>query len=488
MTQDLVISRPLCPEENFFRCRTTVDWYRNFGSVAAYSQNVNNPTLLARALRKTILDYHILICNVFEVPEAGNTEMRPIQRATFGDLVEFAEELFSPKNEHVPEWLLSKICRTLYFRLYEEKPLFKLIVQGTRDLAVTFEHTLADGVVALSFHEIFLENLAFCDNPENFSQYVDNYGSPPDQVGNDTVIFDFKVDKKYIKHSLPPPVDMFMEDPSLDYTHGEENHYSKTFPETHPEKWPGRFPTTLEFTTAFKLINIPPNDLKRILSKCKEHKVLLTSYIACNQALALQPIYGSKHYTLCVVAMTLRRFIDAEKLDPKYLNVLEENYKLLGNFAHMGVPQFFTPATEFSWKRAQQFQENMSRSTLNNRLLNMRKPIYDSLLELGDNKHVFDKALAVNKADSLKLSNIGAGKFPLYENSRLGTWTVNDIVFAQDLAPNASEFVLNMVSSSRGGLNIVLSYFDHRFDDSEFENFDEFPQRLKDLLLKNAGL
>lgn len=488
MTQDLVISRPLCPEENFFRCRTTVDWYRNFGSVAAYSQNLNNPSLLAQALRKTLLDYHILICNVFRVPEKGYTEMRPIERATFGDLVEFSEELFSPNGKPVPEWLLSKLCRTLYFQLYEEKPLFKLIVQGRHDLAITLEHTLSDGVVALSFHEIFLENLAYCDNPDNLDEYVANYGQMPHEVNMDTVIFDFSSDRKYIKHSLPPPVDMFMDDPSLDYTGGEENHYSKQFPQSHPEKWPGRFPTTLEFTTAFKLINIPPNDLKRILSKCKEYKVLLTSYIACNQALALQPIYGSKHYTLCVVAMTLRRFMDPKKLDPEYSNVLEENYRVLGNFAHMGVPQFFTPTTAFSWQRVQKFQENMSRSTLNSRLLNMRKPIYDSLLDMGDNRHVFEKALAVNKADSLKLSNIGAGKFPLYENTKLGTWTVNDIVFAQDLAPNASEFVLNMVSSPRGGLNIVLSYFDHRFDDSEYENFDEFPLRLKDLLLKNISL
>lgn len=488
MTRDLVISRPLCPEENFFRCRTTVDWYRNFGSVAAYSQNLNNHTLLARALRKTLLDYHILICNVFKVPEAGYTEMRPIKRATFGDLVEFAEELFSPMGKPVPEWLLSKLCRTMYFELYEEKPLFKLIVQGTHDLAITLEHTLADGVVALSFHEIFLKNLAYCDDLENLVEYANNYGALPNQVLDDTVIFDFEIDRKYIKHSLPPPVDMFMEDPSLDYTHGEKDHYSKRFPESHPDKWPGRFPTSLDFTTAFKLINIPSNDLKRILTKCKEYGVLLTSYIACNQALALQPIYGTKHYTLCVVAMTLRRFIAADKLAPEYLNVLEENYKLLGNFAHMGVPQFFTPATEFTWERVKQFQENMSRSTLNNRLLNMRKPIYDSLLDLGDNRQVFEKALGLNKADSLKLSNIGAGKFPLYENSILGTWTINDIVFAQDLAPNASEFVLNMVSSPRGGLNIVLSFFDHRFDDSEYDNFNEFPLRLKELLLKNAGL
>lgn len=483
MTKDIVISRPLCPEENFFRCRTAVDWYRNFGSVAAYSKDLSDPQLLFRALRKTILDYHILICNVFHNREAGFTEMRPIKHASFGDLVEFAEELFSTEGKKVPEWLLSKICRTLYFSLYVEKPLFKLIVYGTHDLAFTVEHTLADGVVALSFHEIFLDNLAYCADSQNLDSYVAKYGPIPDVIDENTTVFDLETDLQYIKHSLPPPVDMFMEDPSLDYSDGDEKHFSKVAPSSHPEKWPGRFPTSLEFTTAFKLINLAPTDLKVILQKCKEHGVLLTSYIACNQALVLQPIYGSQHHTLCVVAMTLRRFILLEKLDVEYRNVLEPSYKLLGNYAHMGVPQFFAPLTEFSWERVKKFQRNLSLSVVNNKLLNMRKPIYDSLEDFSDNSHLFEKALSKNKADSLKLSNIGAGRFTNHKNG----WTVNDIVFAQDLAPNASEFVLNMVSSQNGGLNIVLSYFDHSFEDSDHQNFDEYPILLKEALLKNAS-
>lgn len=488
MTKDLVISRPLGDEENFFRCRTDVDWYRNFGSVAAYSQNLNNPTLLARALRKTLLDYHVLACNVFKESGADRTVVRPIKEAKFGDLVEFFDLLFSPHGKSVPEDVLTQICRTKYFYLYVEKPLFKIFVYGSHDLGASFEHTLSDGIVAVLFHEIFLQNLAYCDNPDNWDDFVSNYGPLPDQIDMDTVIFDLKKDLKYIKHSLPPSVEMFMEDPSIDYTDGDANHYSKQIPESHPVKWPGRFPAVSDFSVAIKQINIDPEYLKLMINKCREHKVLLTSYIACIQALVLQPIYGSQNHTLCVVAMTMRRFISAEKIEPNYRDVLEKGYKLLGNFAHMGVPQFFAPVAEFSWERVQAFQTNMSLSSVNSKLLNMRKPIYDLFLKLDDNKHEFHKTLGVDKADSIKMSNIGAGKFPVFEGGQLGSWTVKDIVFAQDMAPGASEFVLNMVSSPLGGLNIVLSYCDHRFDDTEYENFDEFPIKLKEQLLKNVGL
>lgn len=416
-------------------------------------------------------------------------EMRPIKSATFGDLVEFSEDLFSAKGKPVPEWFLNKLCRTLYFSLYVEKPLFKIIVLGDRDLAFTNEHTLSDGVVALSFQEIFLENIAYCDNPQNNEDYSSLYGPVPDKVDLNTVVFDFNNDKQYIKHSLPPPIDMFMDDPSLDYTNGDDNHYSKRVPSTHPERWPGRFPVTLDFEVAYKLINISPADLKSILKTCKEHKVSLTSYLATNLVLTLQPLFKPNHHITCSVAMTLRRFLTPEKVTPEYQDIFEPNYKVLGNFAHMGVPQYFAPTPTFSWLDAEEFQVGMSSSVKNTRILNLRKPIYDQLLVMGENREMFESNLGANKGDAFKCSNIGAANFPIFETgSPLGPWTINDIVFCQDLAPHAADFIMNLVSSPRGGLNIVLSYFNHTFEDTELENFDSLPLKLRENILKNAGL
>lgn len=45
------------------------------------------------------------------------------------------------------------------------------------------------------------------------------------------------------------------------------------------------------------------------------------------------------------------------------------------------------------------------------------------------------------------------------------------MIFSQSLSPPASEFMLNVVSTSENGLNFVLSY-DDRFNDAQFNNFD----------------
>lgn len=64
------------------------------------------------------------------------------------------------------------------------------------------------------------------------------------------------------------------------------------------------------------------------------------------------------------------------------------------------------------------------------------------------------------------MSNLGAYNFPVYEIEG-ENWTIDDLQFAQDMAPGASEFVVNVVSCPRGGLNIVLSYFEGDTGDEE---------------------
>lgn len=487
MTNDIVITRKLGPGENFFRSRTAADFYRNFFTVGAYSNALTEDfPLFFRALRKTILDYHILICNVFKDHDAGYSLFRPIAEATIGDLVEYSDELFSPQHKPVSEAFMKKLSKTKYFDLYVEKPLFRIIMAGTHDMGVTFEHTMADGLVAPFFHEIFLENLATCQDVAAFEA---QYGPSPTKVDENTVVFNYAADKKYIRNSLPPPVEMCMQDVNVDYTDNDPNHYSKVIPEGYPDKWPGRFPSTRDYSVAYKLLNIPPADMKVILKKCKEHGVTLTAYVVCNQALALAPIYGNLHHTLVMVAVTMRRFITPDNVDPEYKDIISKpNYKILGNYAHMGLTERLPPVKEFTWDLVKKVSAHLAQTVSNDKLLNTSKAMYASMHDLDDNDHLFTPHLGKPKGDSLKMSNLGYINFPVYDIPGKEPWTVNDVTFAQDFAPGASEFVINLISSPRGGLNLVLSYFDHKFDDTEYENFDEFPLRLRECLLENAGV
>lgn len=487
MTKNLVLSRKLGRVENFFRCRTEVDFYRNFFVVGAYSRDLMADwTVFYRALRKTLLDYHILICNVFK--ESDHTVFRPIERATLGDLVEFDSSLFSSIGKPVSEQFMKEYLRKLLFHLYQQKPLIKLVVVGTHDLAAVFEHTISDGIVAPYFHEVFLKNLAYCDDPENDAAYVKLYGSAPSTIDMSTPVFTYAEDKKYIKHSLPPPMEMCMQDPNIDYSDNDPQHYSKVVPPDYPEKWPGRFPAMKDATVAYKLFNISPEQLKVILRRCKENKVTLTAYITYIQAMAFQPVYGDKHHFRTIMAVTLRRFLSPQKVESSYLDIFEEqDYKIMGNFAHMGLAEHFAPAKEFSWDNVKSISEHLSQTVVNDKLLSLVKPLFDIDDELNNNAEMFTSGLGKDKVDGAKLSSLGFFDFPIYK-VKDREWTINDLTFAQDLAPGASEFVVNVISTLRGGLNIVFSFFDHCYDDVDSEIFGGLAALFRKLLLDNAGV
>lgn len=256
-------------------------------------------------------------------------------------------------------------------------------------------------------------------------------------------------------------------------------------PGKYPDKWPGRYPSSLDNSVAFKLFNIPTEQLKPILLKCKQYKVTFTAYLVLCQAIALLPIYGNKHHTLCLVAVTLRRFFNAEKAGAAYAPLFENNYRLLGNYAHMGLPELLPPTTDFSWEKVQAINDHLLQTVTNDKLLNTSKAFTSTALMLESNRDKLMAGIGQNKADAIKISNLGAVRFPVYEDTQGEPWTIEDIVFAQDMAPGAAEFVLNVVSSQRGGLNIVMSYFDHHFE-AGYTNFDEFPERLRRELLAHA--
>lgn len=90
------------------------------------------------------------------------------------------------------------------------------------------------------------------------------------------------------------------------------------------------------------------------------------------------------------------------------------------------------------------------------------------------------------KADAVKISNLGFIELPEYVTKNNKTWVISDMVFSQDMAPYASEFMLSVVSTPIGGMNFVLSYYDYSFDDVNWENFDEFVIKLRNNMLQYA--
>lgn len=483
---DPVITRRLGILENFYRSRTASGFFRNFQVTATYSRQLQ-VNLVWRALRKTIIDYHLLICNVFKDHSKGYSVYRPIEHATLGQLFEISASADYLDGGVVTEKFMKHANYDYGFRLYVEKPLFKMILVGDTNLCVIFEHTIADGVVGNYFHEIFLDNLAYVDNEHNKAALEADYGIDFGEKSLDATIFDYKADRKYLRNSLPPPVDHFVDDYNLDYSFGDPDYYGFEIPAGYPEKWKGRFPASEGDTSiGFKRINLSPDELKAILASCKRNGVTITVYIEVNLALTLQPVFGDFSYVGILVAITLRRFMVPEMAPKEYSLIFQDpNYKLLGTHAHGGIAQNIPPLKSFSWEFARKVNSNLRQSVSNRRLLNSMKAFFDSAHELEDNELFFRKALALPKADTAKISNLGSIKVPLHQIEGKDPWTITNMVFAQDMSPTAAEFMLNVISTPVGGMNLVLSFFDHCFADTEYENFDHFMVQLKQNLLNN---
>ncbi|RCK57707.1 hypothetical protein Cantr_06370 [Candida viswanathii] len=490
MTSDepLVISRPLAVSEHFFRSRTAAKRYKSFQVTATYNNDLKDDLpLFYKALRKTLLEYHLFATNINLDKSINQYAFIPVESIKLKDVLTLEPERKEWLTNGVVNETYIKFCNNTSFELYCEKPLFKLILIGQRNLSAIFEHTIADGLVANYFHEIFLENLAYCDLKQD-ADFISEYGHLPQKVDMDTEVFNFQRDRAFIKNSLPPPIDPFLEDIDLDCSYGDPNFHEKVIPEGYPNKWPGRFDTVETDDIAFKLINFTPEEAKAILKKCKEHKVGLTSYIHVIHTLTLQPIFGDKHYTTHRVAMTLRRHFSPELAEPGYKKILSKpNYKILGSPAHMGYAQNLPPLKEFSWELVEKLNADILQDIKNKRSLHPMKKWKDTAdIQHPTNDAFFNAQFGKPKADSVKISNLGFVNLPNYKVTDDKSWTITNMVFSQDLAPYASEFVLNIISTPLGGMNFVWSFFDYSFDDCEWDSFDGFVQQLHDNMIKYA--
>ncbi|CAI5758877.1 unnamed protein product [Candida verbasci] len=479
---DVLISRPLSISENFFRSRTASGHYRSFAVSSTYNQNLNNLSLFYKALRKTILEYHILICNV---QFKGQYVYQPLENIKLENILQFNTDVQYLRNGVVTESFMKKV-NEITFNLYTQDPLFKLVLVGDYNLVCIFEHTIADGVVGNYFHEIFLQNLAYCDDTNN-DVFAVSFGDVPEEISLDTTIFNFSKDLKFIKNSLPPPLDLFMEDIDLDYTYNNPDFFERVIPQCY-KRWNGRFDAINTHEISFKVINFNLEETKQILNACKKHNVTLTSYIVVIEALTLQPIFGD-NYTVHKVAMALRRHIQKDKAPIEYQQILSDpNYKILGTSAHMGFGNNIPPLKKFSWNAVKEVNDNILQSTKNKRALNQMKGWKDKgdLLD-PTNQSFFDSQLNKPKADHVKFSNLGLIKLPEYKVKDKKIWKIENMIFWQDMAPYSAEFMLSAVSTPLGGLNFVLSYYDYTFDDIPGDNFDKYIIQLHDNMLNCAS-
>ncbi|KAG7664446.1 ATF1 [[Candida] subhashii] len=489
LVPDVITSRPLGIMETFFRCRTACGFYKNFQVTSTYNQDLqNNLDLLYKALRKTLIDYAILATNIKYDNQLGTYVYSPINNVKYGDIlsIEQNDEEYLDDKQFVTEKFMKKV-NDITFTLYTNEILFKLILVDKNQLCFVVEHTIADGLVGNYFHEILVENLAYCDQQNNTQEYLENYGPTPDKITFDSCIFDFESDKQYIKYSLPPPIDPFLEDIDLDHTYNNPNFHEKVTPKGQT-KWKGRFPeSSPTFTASFKLINFTPSQTRQIIQKCKSENVTLTSYLEVIQAISLRHIYPPNQYMSIKVAMTLRRHYDPTKAPVEYQKVLTTpTYKNMGNSPHMGFAENIPKlSTTLDWDYVRKINTNLFNSARNTRALHILKPFRDNHDPKSDNPEIFEGKIGKPMDDSVKISNLGYINVPEYPGDAGRMWTIENMVFAQDMAFYAADFMLNCISTPKGGMNLVLSYLE-RPEMRDGEDMERVVEELRVNMLKYA--
>lgn len=450
----MIKSRPLSQFENFFRSRTASKFYKNFQVTASFNNDIS-PELLFSALRKTLLDYHILICNVFQ--DKGGCVFRPIEQARFADVVAQEDPAKYLVNGVVTENYMATI-NEITFTLNTEAPLFKIIMLGYRHLSVILEHTIADGLVGNFFHEILVENLAFVDNPKNKSVLKEQYGIK--NIANvwEQPLFKYKEDDFLIKNSLPPPVDAFMEPVHLDYTYGDESFFEKEHPNGLTKKWEGLRVASKDDKLAFKLIHFDSDQMKFILAACKKNGVTLTAFLTAVLATTIAPHTDKATYTTHKVATSLRRNITVENSPDLYKSFFnkDSNYRILGSSA-WGYATNLPPVESFDWEVAKKINKNIKSGATNRRGVNTLYGFIKDASPTDTNLEFFERGLGKPKADTVKISNLGLVKTPDYSAGER-SWRISELFFSQDVSPSAAEYQLNVIASA-DGLNLVLSFF-----------------------------
>lgn len=435
----VILTRPVSYSENFLRSRTACgDFYKNFQIISTYSKEVSKD-LLFKAIRKALIDYVILTCNIFKKDD--HCIFRPISKILFDDVVTVDRtrvvdvKFFEDFNEEVK------------FELYCEAPLFQVLLLNDNKICAAFEHTIMDGVAGVNFHEILLQNFSYIDNHPD--EYQTKYG---DNVHG--ILFDYEKDKGKIVYSLPPAVDDCLEHYSVDYT-DDPNHFTKVIPEGKT-KWGGLHLSKRGYQTSYNIINFTPKELSQMLQQCKQRGVSFTAFITIMHALTVSPIIGEDHYSVYKIAVNLRRHLNPEKVEQEDIkrDLQDKDHFVLGSYALGGMVQNLPPIKEFLWEDVKRVNENLLATVSNKRALNLMKGFNDTASLHDDNLEFFQSFVGTPRSDAVRFSNLGC-----VSAKEEGGWEITDIIFAQDMGVLGGEFHFNLVSTPLGGLNIVWCYF-----------------------------
>ncbi|ODV81795.1 uncharacterized protein CANTADRAFT_3866 [Suhomyces tanzawaensis NRRL Y-17324] len=440
------MSRKLNWMERYYISRNTNDYYTNFNIVAKYNHRIT-PTLLSHALHSVLQENIWLTYNVFKSDSRAdaetnghNWELRSVDQIDFEEVVSFE------KKSQFGEATFAELNRYKCPMNVDNLPLWRIIVyelpNDDQYICAYFDHCLYDGLSGLEFQKDLVKALSEVkeDTPLEFI-YDKNRDSHPlpkslipattDQINIYQPTY-YQILSHYFNKYLPLVsktwnylISLILKDPW------------KPNLNVNPVFTPGREYPNTEISTG--LINFNPTEVQKIYQYCKSQNITLTPYFhaICLKCLedtifpAIDPSH--KFSSTSITAINGRRYFP-QGTPFRYGCIIAPDF--------LSLPPVLDQTRSFMG-RIQTILNSQIKSRLSFREM--------AMLQYFNFWSFFERYKSPQGRCTLTVSNLGrvpdSGKKFKIVDAYFGLST--GIMY---------NFVLNMITTEEGGLNVNLNY------------------------------
>lgn len=470
--------------EHTFIFRNKDGFYSNFNVTARYSKPILRD-ILSNALSSLISKNLWLAYNFFQVALRDPPDVRKDYELRYVNLISFKSVVEYRKIRSFDEDTFETM-NTFNNKIGEENtPLWKICVFETDDVQYVcayFCHSLADGGTALQFHKDLANELAHFENAEKDVEILFEYHSnlpkvkPP--VETLTPLYYPSVFQKiWLWLNVKFPCISRWINNTVNYFSGAK-----------PPPVFSSIPIEKDLSTKFKILNFPPSQVRKITQYCRSNGITMTPFFNILGLNSIEKtIYPHFPQSDGSIMYSSSNFIAIE--GRRYYERLSTPFAY-GTLV-CGAPTIYHPMNLKS----------------DEDLLKYFKEFHGIIRKELDTKRSFKLVWLNLIIDFPQMLRNKIGKLERYTTmiSNLGKvvddpsllWKIEDAWFGLNTSVGY-HFILNMVSTETGGLNLVIPY-NPIYDELESEingkripTMDHFAQLLQEtakrLIEKNGNI
>lgn len=423
-------SRPPGFNEAYFIARTEENFYHNFNITVKLSSSI----VLSRgrffsALKELIRRNRKLLYNFYRTKEEGSRDYRKDYKLMYVRLLELDDVLkyeINNGNESI-ESLCQRLNLISVPLNSATSPLWMIRVTDENQISLLFSHTVFDGSCGLQFVR------------ELVSELVCSIDDEP----TTTVLFNYSLEKDILPSiglPLEERFDLYI--PSL-WQRGRMllEHYFPILEAAKPDPQPPvfeSFPVERVLESEIKNINFSPEDTSALVALCRKNGFTLTSLfnivgIHCVEQ-KIYPFYGTEFTSNNYLAINGRRYYPQKPQDPYLYGMMV-----------CGAAIQFPPLSGDLIKDCEKFHSLMLSQIESREGFKKFWPF--SFVDLSE---LLNKKIGSMNRYTTLVSNIGK-----VASSELLQENILDAYFNLTSGLNY-HFVFNMISTEKGGLNVLL--------------------------------